>query len=287
MEAECPCLTCPICTAHLHKLGRVYQCANNHSFDIAREGYVNLLMGKPLGDAREMLLARRRFLEQGFYDPLSDAINTLVRNQLADAASQMPDSDADTILDVGCGEGYYLGRLKSSLRPATTSELCFVGLDASKEAVRLAARKYTAIKFVVSNAKRRLPFHDSAIAVVLNMLAPRNGSEFERVIAPGGLLFVAIPTKEHLEDLRDTFGLLGIEEDKEQRVIHQFGIPFQHIKTCHIGYDVLLSQTDVIDLIMMGPNYWHVARHWLQDMQAMTSFRTQVGFSVLVFRKYP
>jgi hypothetical protein len=100
-------LTCPFCQLTLSESGNTFVCANNHTFDIAREGYVNLLRKKQLGDTKEMLVARRQFLEQGYYQPLSDQLNELIYAHLSSSALR--------VLDAGCGEGYYLGCLQRFL----------------------------------------------------------------------------------------------------------------------------------------------------------------------------
>ena len=127
-----PFVTCPICEGPLERVGSALKCPRGHSFDVAREGYVNLLTEKPRGDTREMARARRTFLEQGWYAPLSDGLNVLAAQCLATAS-------APVVLDAGCGEGYYLGRLAEALAPA---QHISVGLDISKDTVRMAARRY-------------------------------------------------------------------------------------------------------------------------------------------------
>src|SRR5450755_1297199 len=163
-------LTCPICTTQLVQSNNTLVCANAHTFDIAREGYVNLLRKQLPGDTKEMLAARRSFLERGSYQPLSNMLNQISVTYLAASTSPV------TILDAGCGEGYYLGRLQQSLadRP-----LQCVGLDISKEAIRLAARRYKQACFVVANLKERLVLADGVLHMILNIFAPRNAAGYE------------------------------------------------------------------------------------------------------------
>src|SRR5882724_7875626 len=119
-------LACPFCQGALEEMGKSLVCPNRHSFDIAREGYVNLLRKKLPGDTREMLVARRAFLERGFYQSLSDVLNQLVVTRIQEM------EQAVYILDAGCGEGYYLGRLWHVLEEQTSDGKCesgCLGLD--------------------------------------------------------------------------------------------------------------------------------------------------------------
>src|SRR5450631_3289491 len=147
-------LACPTCNGLLEQDGNSLKCSNNHSFDISSEGYVNLLRKKLPGDAKEMLMARRDFLEQGHYQPLSDLTNDLIH-------THMPlSSSPHTILDAGCGEGYYIGRLQQYLL-AHNYQAQYIGLDISKDAIKMAAKRYKQVCFVVANIKEHLVFVDA------------------------------------------------------------------------------------------------------------------------------
>lgn len=196
-------LACPFCQMRLRQVGAALKCENGHSFDMAKEGYVNLLAQKRTGDTKEMLKARRDFLESGLYAPLSDAINELVRAHLRDAPGPLH------VLDAGCGEGYYLDRLQRAL--ASQQDSCYIGLDVSKEAIKMAAKRYPQLFFVVADVKQGLVLVDNAFHAILNIFAPRNPAEFARVIAQSGILITVIPAPEHLLSLRSALGLLSIE----------------------------------------------------------------------------
>src|ERR1700680_2128153 len=218
---EMALLVCPVCHTGLRQVDSALVCANTHSFDIAREGYVNLLLQKRSGDAKEMLRARRNFLERGLYQPLSDAVNEIVRVHLANMLEPL------YILDAGCGEGYYLDRLQRALAPQHDG--CYIGIDVSKEAIRMAAKRYRQSLYVVADVKQQLVLADQAIHAILNIFAPRNPSEFARVAVAGGILLVAIPNPEHLLSLRIALGLLGMEEQKQQHVKEQFSGQFEFV----------------------------------------------------------
>lgn len=270
--------TCPVCNDPLQQRDMVLHCSHCHTFDIAREGYVNLLRKKLSGDTREMLQARRAFLEGGFYQPLSDTLNRLVSSYVSEIASPV------NVLDAGCGEGYYLGRLQSSLEQE--EQHCFVGLDIAKDGIRMAAKRYRAASFVVANIKERLVIADQAIHVLLNIFAPRNPIEFARVIVPGGRLIVVIPGPRHLAQLRAALPLLQIEENKEQHVIEQFGEYFALLETIPVSYELDLQAEELQQLVMMTPNYWHLSDEARRAIGEIRAMMTQVEFVCLAFQRY-
>jgi 23S rRNA (guanine745-N1)-methyltransferase len=279
-DERTPCvrpLTCPVCHQPLNLQDRNLRCEQNHSFDLAREGYVNLILGhkrpKIQGDDRVMLAARRRFLARGHYDALSQTIIKIVLDHSVE-------QDAG-VLDIGCGEGYYLGQLQ----PLLPAGACSFGLDVAKDAVRLAAKRYPASRFIVADVNGRIPFADQSIHVLLNIFAPRHPAEFARIAAPGGLLLVVIPGADHLRELREALGLLDIEAGKQQRITGQLAGLFtlQNVQPVTIPLD--LHQPDLTDLVQMTPNYWHLTPERRAQLQAMTRLPTTARFELLAFLK--
>jgi len=273
-------LNCPVCHAGLTDHQKMLTCTNKHTFDTAKEGYVNLLLKKLPGDTKEMLTARRTFLEHEHYRPLSSAINELVAANLEKTSSPLH------ILDAGCGEGYYLGRLQhylAKLQPSVPSY--YIGVDISKDAIKMAAKKYQKALFIVANLKERLTFSDATFDVILNIFAPRNADEFTRVIAPEGLLIVIIPGPTHLLQLRSTLHLLNIEENKQQHVIEQFAKQFQLVTSTPVTYDLLLQGEEIMQAVTMTPNYWHMSDETRKALGEITAIQTQVEFLCLVFKR--
>jgi 23S rRNA (guanine745-N1)-methyltransferase len=274
---EISLLACPLCHTGLRQVDAALTCANKHSFDIAREGYVNLLLQKRSGDAKVMLRARRNFLERGLYQPLSDAVNELVRTHLSDMLEPLH------ILDAGCGEGYYLDRLQRALAPQHDG--CYIGIDVSKEAIRMAAKRYRQSLYVVADVKQQLVLADQAIHAILNIFAPRNPSEFARVAVAGGILIVVIPNPEHLLRLRTALGLLGMEEQKQQHVKEQFAGSFEFAESSTIAYPMHLNREEIEQVVMMTPNYWHLSDELREAMRNLEEIETEAGFIVMVFRR--
>ena len=180
-------LICPLCHSPLAFTSRSWCCENRHQFDQAKEGYVNLLpvqhkRSREPGDSAEMMQARREFLEAGYYQPLRDRVVSL----LAPALSQ-PECK---ILDIGCGEGYYTAALADAAGEAGQ----VYGLDVARMAIRLAAKRYPAVRFCVASSQR-LPFADHALDAVVRIYAPCNEAELARVLKPGGLVLTVTPAR--------------------------------------------------------------------------------------------
>lgn len=281
-----PCagvLICPVCGADLFddEGGRTLRCERRHAFDRAKEGHVDLLPAghgrtRLRGDTRDMVAARRRFLERGHFELLGDAIVAL-------ATTRLPARDDDdahrplTVVDAGCGEGYYIGRLAKALGTGVRGR-CLVGLDVSKAAVRQAARSHPGVTFVLNDVKGRLSIADGAADLLLDVFAPRNPAEFARVMRPGGLLLVAIPHDDHLAELRTRLPLLGIEPDKRARTLAQFADAFDPEPSQALRYSRVLEGDEVLDLLRMTPNRWHVDDATLAGVAEWSAL--EVGFAV-------
>jgi 23S rRNA (guanine745-N1)-methyltransferase len=287
------CLSCPVCQEGLERAGARFVCARRHSFDVAREGYVNLLPSRKLprlaGDSKEMVHARQRFLERGHYERLSDALNTLAAGELAECP-ESAGPPAGCVLDVGCGPGYYVGRLQERLRQRPEprhggARLGFYGIDIARDAARLAARQYPDIQFVVADTQRRIPLADRSVRVLLDVFAPRNADEFARVVAPGGLLLVAIPRPDHLVELRAGADLLAIEEQKQERVIERFARTFELARTTEVAYEIEPGEEDLVDLVLMTPNYRHLTSSALDAIRARGPARITVSVAILAFTR--
>jgi 23S rRNA (guanine745-N1)-methyltransferase len=275
-------LICPICDAPLTRDDRALRCDNGHSFDIAREGYVNLLRDRvtgQTGDTKEMLRARRRFLDTGHYAPLATAVSRMTLAHLAGH----PGWDTPAALDAGCGEGYYIGTLERELRATGKPHHCY-GADVAKDAVRLAAKRYPDVFFIVADIWKKLPFAGGSLHALLDIFAPRNASEFARILMPGGLLLIVIPGPHHLEELRTSLGLLGIEQQKEEHVAEQLAGAFSLHQRESLEYQLTLNPQDVADLVTMTPNY----RHRTPAIPANTSgapLHTSASFILLAFER--
>ncbi|MDP3517509.1 MAG: methyltransferase domain-containing protein [Pseudohongiella sp.] len=193
-------LACPMDGLPLTRHAGCWHCPTGHSFDIARQGYINLLpvqnkRSKDPGDSKEMVLARHEFLSAGFYQPIADAVSDLV-------SACTPADNAVSILDAGCGEGYYLRELKKNALASNGSRLHLTGLDISKWAVMAAARQDKTSEWIVgSNAN--LPLLPATQDVVLCLFGFPVYAEFARVLKQNGVLIKVDAGADHLLELRE------------------------------------------------------------------------------------
>jgi len=275
-------LTCPRCGERLARAENALRCGRGHSYDLAREGYVNLLLANQKastspGDTKAMAASRRAFLDKGYYAPLSDRINSLIAEEV-----QGSEAAGMTILDAGCGEGYYLHRLREAL--PSVSE-CY-GLDISKEAIRLAA-KYKNACFVVASIHQHLPFAPSSLDVVMNVFAPRNPAEFARVLRPGGRTLVVVPAEGHLAALHDALGLPRIDGGKERRAVADFDGALVPTRSETMRYRRALSGEDVLRLIQMTPTFWHLSEEARAGAKDLPGLDIEFAFTLIVLRHDP
>jgi 23S rRNA (guanine745-N1)-methyltransferase len=291
---SCPgVLICPVCGDPLADAGRSLRCPREHTFDRAREGYVHLLpaghgQSRLTGDTRSMVTARRRFLERGYYQPLSDAVVTHgVAHLEASLAARAATGERAAAVDVGCGDGYHIGRLARVLAaaPAIGGRACCYGLDVSREAVRLAARAWPEVLFLVNDLKHRICVADGGADLLLNVFAPRSPAEFARVLRPGGLLLVAIPGRDHLAELRAMLPLLGMEEDKPERTVARLAGGFELAGDEALQYDREMPAADLLDLLRMTPHHWHLDDDARARVASLDPVRVTVSMLVLRFRR--
>ncbi|MDI6517066.1 methyltransferase domain-containing protein [Streptomyces griseoaurantiacus] len=267
-------LRCPTCrTRRLHPEGGVLRCPVGHSFDIARHGYASLLTGTRAtsGDDAAMVQARDRFLSTGAYAPIR-AVGARL------AADAVPEQG--TVVDVGCGTGYYLAGVLDQLPSARG-----LGLDTSVRALRSAARAHDRAAAVAWDVFRPFPLADGAADVVLDVFAPRNPTEFQRVLRPTGRLIVVRPTRRHLAELRGQVpAMVTIDPAKEQRLHRTLNPLFEAVVTEQVEYSATLSRLEVLDLVTMTPSARHVSR---ADLNGDGVLPGQVTVSVLATAYQP
>lgn len=240
-------LRCPHCAGPLSITGRTVGCPSGHRFDLARQGYLNLLASaQPANaDTAEMISARDRFLAAGHYRPLADAV--------ADrAAAAVGSVAAPVVAELGAGTGHHLARVLDRLPAA-------VGLatDVSVAAARRAARAHDRIGAVVADTWAGLPVADHRVDLLTVIFAPRNPAEFARLLRPGGRVIIAGPGPDHLAGLRDRLGLIGIEPDKQDRLLQAFDGHLRFLDHQRVRHTLRLTIDDVGALVRMGPNAHH------------------------------
>ena len=242
-------LSCPVCAEPLADAGAGARCATGHSFDYARSGYLNLTTGGGsgrVGDTAAMVRARAEFLAGGHFEPIAKALVAVARES-ATAAS--------VIAEIGCGTGYYLDALAS--RRGDGEARCGFGFDLSKAAAAQASRRHPGLRFAVADVEVAVPLRDAAADLALSAFAPRPGPELGRVVRAGGELIVAFAADRHLQGLRERLGLIGIHEDKLERLGKRLAPWFDLESTDPVEYEIELAEPDAHRLVAMGPNAWH------------------------------
>jgi 23S rRNA (guanine745-N1)-methyltransferase len=200
-----------------------------------------------------MLAARRRFLDAGYFSPIAKAIaDELVQY----APFHLLATQSKSIIDAGCGEGYYLGYVQHTLgATALPTPLLYYGFDSAKAAIKLAARRYREATFFVGDITCRWLVSTASSCAILNIFAPRNYAESARVLQRHGLLLSLIPTQRHLHELRALYHLLAIEQQKEARIRLQAKPWFSLVHTQTIEYQQQLTHSAIADAVRMSPSY--------------------------------
>lgn len=271
-------LACPLDGAALTDAGSRWRCEHGHSYDVARQGYVNLLpvhkkRSRDPGDSKDMVAARHRFLAAGYYAPVAQAISTAL---LADLGARQ----CVAILDAGCGEGYYLRELAAV--PHRPPCMLLSGLDISKWAVQCAAKQNHEMRWIVgSNAN--LPVLSMSLDRVLCMFGFPVYSEFARVLQDDGLLIQLDPGPEHLRELREIIypSLKPARTDKG-------GVPeeFERVSSDTIRYVADICGAGLVqDLLTMTPHLYRASAEGRARAAALTSLSVTIDVRLVVLKK--
>ena len=265
---------CPICQGALCREERVYRCDAGHSFDAAREGYVNLLPANRKhsdtpGDDREMVKARTRFLDGDWYTPLRSCLCESV-----DAVA----GEAPVLLDAGCGEGYYTAALCDAVLGKGG---CAAGVDLSKAAVRKAARRCPQAEIAVASVYH-LPLADRSTDVLTNCFSPLAEGEFLRVLKPGGAFIYVVPGAKHLWELKEIL----YNRPYENTVKDEKYPGFQQTDAVPLTFRFLLSEPeDIAALFHMTPYTWKTPKEGAQRLSEVRELEVTAEFRILIFRK--
>ena len=270
-------LRCPVCGGALALFGRTLRCARGHCFDLAREGYVNLLPIRKKhaadpGDGKEMVAARRAFLQAGHYDRF--------RQALAELCTELAPPGAH-IVDAGCGEGSYDQTVLAALTAAGRDPQ-LIGFDLAKPAVRLAARLVPGAMFAVGGSFCA-PVRDGWADLLLNIFSPFAAAEFARMLRPGGVLIYAVPTPRHLFVLKQVLYDAPYENPVQSTAYPGFA-PLPDRERTVTG-TLTLDAAAAGQLFAMTPYAFKTPAEGVRRLAGLPSLTTEIGFRFLVYRR--
>lgn len=263
-------IICPKCKKPLKIQSQSLKCADNHCFDIAKEGYANLLLanksGNLIGDSRDMAKARKEFLSKDYYGILADELSKIISSY---------NITSPLICDVCCGEGYY-----SSLLAQAMPHSIVYGFDISKEMIRLAAKRKSGAEYFVANMTS-LPLEDKCADIVLHLFAPFNENEIFRILKNKGLLISVSPGKKHLLALKKVlYDKAYLNEENE--------ISCEHLvlsEKKNISSKIrITSPEDISALFKMTPYYYHCPKAGYDKLNELKTLETEIEFDIKIFK---
>ena len=262
-------ILCPKCREALVSDGKSLVCPNRHVYDISSDGYVNLTSGHlPGGDLKKMCRARRDFLAGDYYLPLAEALAELV-------------TECDTAIDMGCGEGYY-----DRVIAKTCGGLSIVGLDLSKETVRLASKavKRESLSGRLSYAVAGIfdtPFADESFDAALSVFAPVADAECLRILRNGGRMIVVTPGELHLDGLKSA--VYERPYTNAEKMKSYDGFVISDVK--RVRGEIKVEGDNIGNLFLMTPYYWKTAEKDAAKLKTLDSLVTHTDFIITVFEK--
>jgi len=272
-------LKCPVCAAGLNVESSRAVCAGGHSFDIARQGYVNLLLpdkrrGDEPGDSPDMMRSRRAFLRAGFYDGVAAAAAGALNGAIAGR-------ERPRVADLGCGEGFFLAYIKRVLSAQYTPGDEWYGVDISRTGIRMATEYDRDVTWVVASVHNS-PFLAHSIDAILSMWAPLVPAEFHRVVRENGAVVTVTPGPDHLDALRaviyssvEPHGPAGLIGDPD----------FRLAGASRARYPITLRSTEeILQLLAMTPFYWNISRETKARVEALSTLDLTVDAQIHVFR---
>lgn len=270
---------CPVCRNTLSLTDKKLLCPENHSYDISREGYVNLLLpnmkrSSSPGDSPEMIRSRNRFLTGGYYSRLPELLSLKIKHYI-----QKKDPCDYSLLDAGCGEGYILSVLENKLN---YNGFKFYGIDISRDAVKTAARRTVSTSCAVASLFS-MPVADGSVNCLLNIFAPSPSAEFMRVLSPDGIILHVHPGDEHLYSLREKLFTEIIPLRKEDKLAESF----THQSIEELKYNFTITGKDNLsDLVNMTPYAWKTGKEKIARLiTETTTLETTAHFIISIYRK--
>ncbi|WP_269491201.1 putative RNA methyltransferase [Acinetobacter baumannii] len=263
-------LMCPVCRQRLELVSKTWRCEQGHSYDIAKQGYVNLHVvqhkhSKNPGDTPESVDARRAFLQGGYYQPLQQAVVHLLK-----------DLKAKMVLDIGCGEGYYTSAMQQVV------EQC-IGVDIAENAVQRAAKLNDKVTWVVGTGAT-LPVIDQSMDVCTSLFSPIPQTEILRVLKDDGYLIVVTPATDHLYAMREAL-FEQVNPHTPQKFVEQLQDLFELKEQQVIDAPLVLDQQALKNLIAMTPYAYKASPERRMQLEQKAHLQVTASFQIYLFQK--
>ena len=266
---------CPVCLKKINKEvtliknEKSYTCLNNHSFDISKEGYINLLqINANNGDNETLIKAREQFLNKDYYKPLKDKLISILK-----------DLKTETILDCGCGTGYYTEEFSKYFKS-------IYALDISKYAVKIASKKHNSnnlINYFVASSKQ-IPIISDSIDAIINIFAPYFNDEFARILKNEKYLIIVNPDKNHLYELKEKIYSNPYYNDNINKPSDKL-LSFDLIHEENLSYVISTNNEDLINLFMMTPYYYKTKPSDFEKIKKVDHLDITIDFNILIYKK--
>ncbi len=266
-------LICPVCHSALSGDDKHCACENSHSFDLAKQGYINLLLSQKKGahgDNKEMTEARRAFLSGGFYSPLCASLCKTAGEYI---------NDGDILIDCGCGECYYTDEIERYLKGEGKNTI-FYGFDISRDAIIYGARRNKNLSLIVAGVYH-MPFCDESADALFSIFSPFAREEFLRVLKKDALLFSVIPTEKHLWSLKRAIYETPYENELSPYEVEGFSL----LEKVEVKNKITLSGDDLQNLFKMTPYYYRTKEKDKEKISALSELEVETEFEILVYRK--
>ncbi len=268
------CFICPVCRTGLLKTEKTYVCEKGHSFDIAKKGYVNLLMsqkGTQHGDDKTMISARTDFLNRGFYNPLSEKICEFIDKHC---------KENPIILDAGCGECKYTSDILKSLEDSAKTPTV-IGVDISKEALGFAKRRTNKLHLAVASCAD-IPVKEECADVLVNIFAPFMAEEFKRVIKPDGIIIRVYPLRKHLWELKELIYDKPYENPETDMEEAELSVISRH----EVKYKMeFKTNEDIMSLFAMTPYFYRTSDEDRKKLATVDSLNCSAEFGIVIYKK--
>ncbi len=264
-------LICPVCKQKLNLDQKTYKCENNHCFDVSKYGVVNLSLNnksskKRHGDDKMMVVARKEFLDSGYYAPIQDTVVNLLKKHC---------KTGSTLLDAGCGEGYYTAAAAEAL----CAEAVF-GIDISKDALRWFKKRMPTAMPIVSSIFK-MPIADKSVDVVLNMFAPNPAEEFSRILKKDGFMIRTFVLRDHLIELKQAVYDKAYYNNVESAEVEGFRL-IDSVKTEKL---IHIEDENIKNLFCMTPYYYKTSKSDQLKLERLQSLDTTLQVMTGIYKK--